>query len=163
MTDTVDPVAGSWAIESLTNELDARVSAKLAEIEKQGGMLKLIENEVPQREIQEASYRWQRDVEEGRRKIVGVNALKVEEKDSTAAKRLKVSPKLEADQVKRLKAFRKARDAKASAAALARLEKAARAPKENLFPHILHAVESRATLGEIFGTLRSVFGEYHGG
>lgn len=163
VTDTVDPVAGSWAIESLTNELDARVSAKLAEIETQGGMLKLIEAEVPQREIQEASYRWQRDVEEGRRKIVGVNALKVEEKDSTAAKRLKVSPKLEADQVKRLKAFRKARDAKASAAALARLEKAARAPKENLFPHILHAVESRATLGEIFGTLRSVFGEYHGG
>jgi methylmalonyl-CoA mutase N-terminal domain/subunit len=163
VTDTVDPVAGSWAIESLTNEIDARVSAKLSEIAAQGGMLKLIEGEVPQREIQEASYRWQRDVEEGRRRIVGVNTLQINEKDTTSAKRLKVSPKLEADQVKRLKAFRKARDSKASAAALARLEAAARSPKENLFPHILHAVESRATIGEIFGTLRSVFGEYHGG
>ncbi|MDD5302929.1 MAG: methylmalonyl-CoA mutase family protein [Elusimicrobia bacterium] len=163
VTDTVDPVAGSWAIESLTNEIDARVSAKLAEIKASGGMLKLIEGEIPQREIQEASYRWQTDIEEGRRKIVGVNTLQNVEKDSSAAKRLKVSPKLEAEQVKRLKAFRKNRDAKAAAAALARLEKAARAPKENLFPHILHAVESRATLGEIFATLRSVFGEYHGG
>ncbi len=163
VTDTVDPVAGSWAIESLTNELDARVSAKLSEIAAQGGMLKLIEGEVPQREIQEASYRWQRDVEEGRRKIVGVNALQIDEKDSTSAKRLKVAPKLEQDQIKSLKAFRKARDSKAALASLARLETAARTPDQNLFPHILHAVESRATLGEIFGTLRSVFGEYHGG
>ncbi len=162
VTDTVDPVAGSWAIEALTNEIDARVSAKLAEIQAQGGMLKLIEGEIPQREIQEASYRWQREVEEGRRKIVGVNALRVVEKDSTAAKRLKVSPKLEAEQVKRLQAFRKNRDGKAASAALARLEKAAKTPHQNLFPHILHAVESRATLGEIFGTLRGVFGEYHG-
>ncbi len=163
VTDTVDPVAGSWAIESLTNELDARVSAKLADIRAQGGMLKLIEGEVPQREIQEASYRWQRDVEEGRRKIVGVNTLRSEEKNASFAKRLKVLPKLEQDQVKRLKAFRKNRDVESMTRALARLEKAACSPKENLFPHILHAVESRATLGEIFGTLRSVFGEYHGG
>jgi len=163
VTDTVDPVAGSWAIESLTNEIDARVTAKMAEIKAQGGMLKLIEAEVPQREIQETSYRWQRDVEEGRRKIVGVNTLKNEENGAaSASKRLKVSPKLELDQIKRLKAFRKARDSKAAAAALARLEKAALSPKENLFPHILHAVESRATLGEIFSTLRNVFGEYHG-
>lgn len=163
VTDSVDPVAGSWAIESLTGEIDARVSAKLSEIAAAGGMLKLIEGDVPQREIQEASYRWQRDVEEGRRKIVGVNALRVDEKDSSAAKRLKVSPKLEADQVKRLQAFRKSRDSKAPAAALSRLEKAARVPNQNLFPHILDAVESRATIGEIFGTLRSVFGEHHGG
>ncbi len=162
VTDTVDPVAGSWAIESLTNEIEARVTAKLAEIKASGGMLKLIEGEVPQREIQEASYRWQRDIEEGRRKIVGVNTLQNVEKDSTSAKRLKVSPKLEAEQVKRLKAFRKDRDAKATASSLALLEKAARSSKENLFPHILNAVESRATIGEIFGTLRSVFGEYHG-
>ena len=163
VTDTVDPVAGSWAIESLTNEIDARVSAKLSEIEAQGGMLKLIEGEAPQREIQESSYRWQRDIEEGRRKIVGVNVLRNDEKVSSSAKRLKVSPKLEQDQIKTLKAFRKSRDSKAALASLARLEKAAKSPAENLFPHILHAVESRATLGEIFRTLRSVFGEYHGG
>ncbi|PIR18986.1 MAG: methylmalonyl-CoA mutase [Elusimicrobia bacterium CG11_big_fil_rev_8_21_14_0_20_64_6] len=163
VTDTVDPVAGSWAIESLTNEIDARVVEKLAAIKAEGGMLKLIEADVPQREIQEASYRWQRGVEEGRRRIVGVNTLQNDEKDAPSAKLLKVSPKLEAEQVKRLKAFRKNRDAKAATASLSALEKAARLPKENLFPHILNAVESRATLGEIFGTLRSVFGEYHGG
>ena len=163
VTDTVDPVAGSWAIESLTSEIAARVTEKLAKIKADGGMLKLIEAEVPQREIQEASYRWQRDVEEGRRKIVGVNTLKNEENAASGAKRLKVSPKLELDQIKSLKAFRKSRNAKAAAGSLARLDKAARSPKENLFPHILHAVESRATLGEIFGTLRSVFGEYHAG
>jgi len=163
VSDTVDPVAGSWAIESLTDEIDARVSAKLEEIKASGGMLKLIEDEVPQREIQETAYRWQREVEEGRRKIVGVNTLQNEEKDSTSAKRLKVSPKLELDQVKRLRSFRKNRNAAAAAASLSRLETAARTSDQNLFPHILNAVESRATLGEIFGTLRSVFGEYHGG
>ena len=167
MTDTVDPVAGSWAIESLTNEIDARVTAKLAEIKASGGMLKLIEGEVPQREIQEASYRWQRDIEEGRRKIVGVNTLQnVEQADDRAIRRGSVPSSKsfgEGTQVKRLKAFRKSRDSKAALASLARLEAAARTSDQNLFPHILHAVESRATLGEIFGTLRSVFGEYHGG
>jgi len=163
VTDTVDPVAGSWAIESLTSEIDARVTAKLAEIEKAGGMLKLIEGEVPQREIQESSYKWQRDIEEGRRKIVGVNTLQINDKVSSSAKRLKVSPKLEADQVKLLKTFRKSRDSKAALASLARLERAAKTSDQNLFPHILHAVESRATIGEIFATLRGVFGEYHGG
>ena len=163
VTDTVDPVAGAFAIETLTAELAARVETKLADIRAQGGMLKLVESEAVQREIQETAYRWQREVEEGRRKIVGVNCLQVDEKDAKKAKRLKVSPKLEAEQVKRLKAFRKKRDAKASTAALARLGTAAKSPKENLFPHILSAVEARATIGEIFGTLRSVFGEYHGG
>ncbi len=164
VTDTVDPVAGSWAIESLTNEIDARVTAKLAEIKAQGGMLKLIEGEVPQREIQEASYKWQRDVEEGRRKIVGVNVFRNE--DDRAIRRGGAPSEKsfgEGAQIKRLKAFRKKRDGKASAASLVRLEKAARTPDQNLFPHILNAVESRATIGEIFGTLRSVFGEYHGG
>jgi methylmalonyl-CoA mutase N-terminal domain/subunit len=91
---------------------------------------------------------------------VGVNTLQLEE-DGRSSKRLKVSPKMEAEQIKRLKAFRRKRDAKAAAAAVARLTKAAAAPKENMFPHILNAVESRATLGEIFGALRQVFGEHH--
>ena len=161
VADTVDPVAGAWAIESLTDELDKRVSETLARIRSEGGMLKLIESEVPQREIQERAYAYQRDIEEGRRKIVGVNTLRLDEPENPS-KRLKVSPKLETEQVRKLKAFRKKRDAKAAGAAVLRLEKAARLPKENLFPHILNAVESRATLGEIFGTLRGVFGEYHG-
>ena len=164
VTDTVDPVAGSWAIESLTNDIEARVGAKLAEIKERGGMLALIESEAVQRDIQEAAYAWQQDVEQGRRKIVGVNTLALPDGKSSVPRNVhKSAASLETDQVKRLKAFRKKRDAKAAAASLARLDKAARAPKENLFPHILHAVESRATIGEIFGTLRVVFGEYHGG
>ncbi|MFI5346022.1 MAG: methylmalonyl-CoA mutase [Elusimicrobiota bacterium] len=159
--DTVDPVAGAWAIEALTDQLDKRITETLTRLRKSGGMLKLIEEEVPQREIQDSAYRYQQDIEVGRRKIVGVNTLALPgEKDSRP--RLKISPKMEAAQIERLRAFRKKRDGKASSAAVARLVKAARAPKENLFPHILGAVEARATIGEIFGALREVFGEHHG-
>jgi methylmalonyl-CoA mutase N-terminal domain/subunit len=160
IADTVDPVAGSWAVEALTDELEKKIVETLARLRAGGGMLKLIEDEVPQREIQERAYRYQQDIERGRRKIVGVNVLKLEGSERPA-KRLKLAPRMEAEQVARLKAFRRGRDGKAAAAATARLAKAARAPKENLFPHILNAVESRATLGEIFGTLRGVFGEHH--
>jgi methylmalonyl-CoA mutase N-terminal domain/subunit len=160
VADTVDPVAGSWAIEALTDELEKKIVATLARLRDGGGMLRLIEEDVPQREIQESAYRYQQDIEQGRRKIVGVNALKLDETERPA-KRLKLSPKMEAEQVARLKAFRRKRDSKAAAAATARLAKAARRPKENLFPHILNAVESRATIGEIFGTLRGVFGEHN--
>ena len=161
VTDTVDPAAGAWAIESLTDELDKRVTATLARLRCEGGMVKLIESEAVQREIQERAYSYQRDIEDGRRKIVGVNTLRLDGKEAPA-KRLKVSPALETTQIKRLKAFRKARNAKAAAAAVSRLGQAARSAKENLFPHILNAAESRATIGEIFGTLRGVFGEDHG-
>ena len=89
-----------------------------------------------------------------------MNALKLDGAEKPA-KRLKLSPKMEAEQVAKLKAFRRKRDGKAAAASCAKLAKAARAPKENLFPHILNAVESRATIGEIFGALRDVFGEHH--
>ena len=160
VADTVDPVAGSWAIEALTDELEKRVVETLARLRRDGGMLKLIEEEVPQREIQESAYRYQQDIEQGRRKIVGVNALKLEGSEKPA-KRLKISPKMEAEQVAKLKAFRRKRDGKGASASCARLAKAARVSKENLFPHILNAVESRATIGEIFGALREVFGEHN--
>jgi methylmalonyl-CoA mutase N-terminal domain/subunit len=159
--DTVDPVAGAWAIEALTDELEKKIVETLTRLRASGGMLKLIEEDVPQREIQESAYRYQQDIEQGRRKIVGVNTLILPENAAAARGRLKISPKMEAEQILRLKAFRKKRDSKAAAAAVARLAKAARAPKENLFPHILGAVESRATIGEIFGALREVFGEHH--
>jgi methylmalonyl-CoA mutase N-terminal domain/subunit len=157
--DTVDPVAGAWAIESLTDELEKRIVETLARLRRAGGMLKLIEEEVPQREIQERAYRDQQDVEAGRRKIAGVNILQLDEAERPA-KRLKISPKTEQMQVAALKAFRRKRDAKAAKAATARLGRAARTA-ENLFPRILAAVEARATLGEIFGTLREAFGEHH--
>jgi len=159
---TVDPVGGAWAIEALTDELERKIAATLKRLSDSGGMLKLIDEEVPQREIQDSAYRYQRDIEEGRRKIVGVNVLRLDE-EGPAAKRLKVSPRLEAEQVRRLKAFRKKRDAKAASAAVAKLTAAAGKPRENLFPSILAAVEAKATIGEIFGALRGVFGEHHGG
>ncbi len=157
---TVDPVAGAWAVEALTDELDRRITETLKRLRASGGMIKLVEEEVPQREIQESAYRYQQDIESGRRKIVGVNTLRLDEPAKGPA-RLKVSPKLEAEQVARLKAFRKSRDSKAAAASVARLAAAAADSKDNLFPHILSAVESRATLGEIFAALRGVFGEHH--
>ncbi len=160
VASTVDPVAGAWAVEALTDELDRRITETLKRLRDSGGMIKLIDEEAPQREIQESAYRYQQDIETGRRKIVGVNTLKLEGAEKPP-KRQKVSPKQEAAQVAKLKAFRKARDGKAAAAAVKRLADAARGPKENLFPHILNAVEARATLGEVFGSLRGVFGEHH--
>jgi methylmalonyl-CoA mutase N-terminal domain/subunit len=158
VTAAVDPVGGAWAIEALTDELERRVTQTLARLRAAGGMLKLIEEELPQREIQESAYRYQREIEDGRRRIVGVNALRLDE-EPRGAPRLKVSPRLEAEQVRRLRTFRKKRDGKAAAAAVARLGAAART-SENLFPRILAAVEARATIGEIFGALRGALGEF---
>ncbi len=160
VTSTVDPVAGSWAIESLTDELEIRIRQTIERLRAEGGMVKLIAEEVPQREIQDSAYRYQQDIESGRRRIVGVNALQSEEKGRKVP-RLKISSALETAQIKRLKAFRNKRGAKAALASLRRLTDAARDPKENLFPHILFAVEANATLGEIIGALRDVFGDNH--
>jgi methylmalonyl-CoA mutase N-terminal domain/subunit len=160
LPDTVDPVGGAWAIENLTAEIEKRVWEKLGKIREAGGMLPLIEQGLPQNEIQDASYKYQQEIESGKRKIVGVNAFQLEEKERPA-QTLKVSPKLEADQVKRLAAFRKKRDNKAAKAALTKLAAAAKG-SANLFPFILESVESEATLGEVCNTLRGVFGEYGG-
>ena len=125
-------------------------------------MLKLIEQGVPQAEIQESAYRYQQDIESGRRRIVGVNAFKVDDDArDVKAKLLKVSPKLERDQVKRLKAFKKSRDVGGVKRSLEALANGAKS-KDNLFPLVLHCVEASATLGEICGSLRTLFGEYHG-
>jgi methylmalonyl-CoA mutase N-terminal domain/subunit len=163
--DTVDPVGGSYAIEALTAELEKRVAATLERVRREGGMLKLIEAGVPQQEIQEASYRYQQDVESGRRKIVGVNTLKLDEAAAKKPNLLKISPELEARQIARLREFKSRRDRHDVASALGALGSAARTGqpnKLNLFDFILNAVEKSCTLGEICNTLRSVFGEYHG-
>ncbi|MFH1724288.1 MAG: methylmalonyl-CoA mutase family protein [Elusimicrobiota bacterium] len=168
--NTVDPVAGAYAVETLTDELEERVWKTLRRIRSLGGMLPAIAKGVPQEEIREAAYRHQRDVESGRRKVVGVNCYEAEGGDGNggrarsraAEKVLKVSPKLESEQRKRLAAFKKGRGRGGAKAALKELKAAAGSPKENLFDRILACVEARATLGEICDTLRDVFGEYHG-
>ncbi len=164
VADTVDPVGGAWAIEKLTSDIERRVEEKLASIREKGGMLKLIEAGVPQNEIQERSYQYQREIEAGARRIVGVNYLNTEQTAASKGKKktetLKVSPKLEADQVKKLKGFRKKRNWARAQESLTELSNKA-VTKENLFPAILKCVEREATLGEICDTLRKTFGEFH--
>jgi methylmalonyl-CoA mutase N-terminal domain/subunit len=158
VADTVDPLAGSYAVEHLTNELYARASDYIEKIDTLGGMLRAIELGYVQREIQEAAYNYQRAVETGDATVVGVNRFQIEETNGPAL--LRVEPAIEQAQVERLRSLRERRDAQAVEAALAALEAGARTETENLLPLILAAVEAYATVGEISHRLRRVWGEY---
>ena len=155
--DSLDPLAGSYAVESLTDEIEARAEAYMKRIDELGGMLAAIETGYVQREIQEAAYRAQRAIDRKQAIVVGVNAFQVPE--TTHLERLRVDPVVEQEQRQRLAALRARRDGTRTAAALDRLENAARST-ENLMPVFIDCVESDATLGEICGRLRSVWGEY---
>ena len=157
VADTVDPLAGSYAVEHLTNELERLASDYVEKIDAMGGMLRAIEAGYVQREIQEAAYRYQRAVETDDAVVVGVNRFRVEEEESVPT--LRIDPSIERAQIERLHALRARRDNEETSAALARLEEAARGT-ENLLPHILSAVETFATVGEISHCLRRVWGEY---
>ena len=160
VADTADPLGGSYALEALTTEIETRVRAYLEAIDRQGGTVKAIEAGYQQKEIQEAAFRHQKEVDDGRRVIVGVNRFKDEAAPRAAAIPLqKIDPRLEEDQRARLKAFKEARDGAAAQAALQAVGRAATGG-DNLLPHILAAVEARATLGEIADRLRAVFGAY---
>ena len=151
-------MGGSYAVEALTDQLEGKILGYLKRIEEMGGMLKAMELGFPQAEIQEAAYRTQKEMESGERKWVGVNAFASESDGSGRQRILKVSPGLELKQRKKLRDFLKKRDAVRSGGALEEVQDAARKPRENLFPYILKAVESSATLGEICRALSSVFG-----
>jgi methylmalonyl-CoA mutase N-terminal domain/subunit len=157
VADTADPLAGSYAIESLTSEVESRAVAYLEKIDAMGGMLRAIETGYVQREIQEAAYRYQRAIETSEAIVVGVNEFRVAEE--TPIPTLRVNPAIEQEQIERVRAVRERRDAPAAAAALAKLEAAARGT-ENLLPRILDCVEAYVTVGEIGNRLRSVWGEY---
>jgi len=159
LANTVDPVAGAYAVEALTDELEERIMATLGRIRSMGGMLKAIAERVPQQEIQESAYRYQKEIESGRRKVVGVNCYPMDEKAGRRSL-LKVPASLEERQKRRLAAYRRKRPSKAAEKAVAELCKTAKSPRENLMEPILRCVEAQATLGEICGGLRSVFGEY---
>ncbi len=157
VADSVDPLAGSYLVEHLTDEIEARAQAYIDRIEQGGGALSAIERGYIQNEIHEAAYRHQRAVEEGRELIVGVNAFQTEE--PLALERLEVDPALEQAQHHRLQALRERRDSQKVSELLGRLETAARG-RENLLPLFIECVESEITLGEICGLLREVWGEY---
>ncbi|GBC77844.1 Methylmalonyl-CoA mutase [bacterium HR08] len=157
VADTVDPLGGAYAIESLTNEIERRVFEYLERIEVMGGMLRAIEIGWVQKEIHESAYEYQRAVESGEQVIVGVNRFLVPEERPIPV--LRIDPEIERAQVESLRRIKAERDAAAVRRALAELEEAARST-ENLMPHILRAVEAYATLGEISDCLRRVFGEH---
>jgi methylmalonyl-CoA mutase N-terminal domain/subunit len=154
---TVDPLAGSYYIESLTDEIEKRASEYLDKIAALGGMLKAIERGFVQQEIQNAAYEYQQQVDRDEAVVVGVNRFTVEEEKPIPIQR--IDEGLERKQVERLRALRARREAGPWKEALKQVEDAARSD-ENLMPRILAAVESYATVGEISDTLRRVFGEY---
>ena len=157
IADTADPLAGSYAIEELTNQVEERAEEYLKKIDALGGMLRAIETGYVQREIQEAAYRYQRAIETKDEIVVGVNRFQIDAEPQVPL--LRIDPSLEQTQVERVRALRARRDAQATEAALKKLEQAA-TKSENLLPRILECVESYATVGEISNRLRRVWGEY---
>ncbi len=157
VADTVDPFAGSYAIEEITTELEKRAVEYIEKIDAMGGMLRAIETGYVQREIQEAAYEYQRAVETQNAIVVGVNKFQSDE--VTEIPIMRIDEQVERDQVERLQAIRERRDSGRATAAIASLQEAA-AGTENLLPRILHCVESDVTVGEISHALRKIWGEY---
>ncbi len=157
VADTVDPLAGSYYVEALTAEIEKRAQGYLDQIEQIGGMLRAIEEGYVQREIGEAAYREQQEVESGRRIIIGVNRFQVAEERRPSL--LRVDSTVVDRQKARLKKMRATREGTRVQAALTALGRAA-AGRENLLPRILDAVRAYATIGEICDTLRAAFGVY---
>jgi len=157
VTDTVDPLGGSYYIEELTEEIFNRAKEYIDKIDELGGAASAIEQGFIQREIQDSAYRYQREIEKGERVVVGVNKFQVEEESPKDL--LRVDPAVRISQMERLKRLKSERDNARVRDILSELKNAAEG-KENLMPIILDAVKAYATLGEICDALRDVFGEY---
>jgi methylmalonyl-CoA mutase N-terminal domain/subunit len=157
VTETPDPLAGSYYVETLTNRLEAAANDYLKEIEALGGTLAAIEAGYQQRQIQEAAYQVQRAVESGSKVVVGVNKYRDEETATPSLQ--KIDPEGERRQCERVQRVRAERDAASWEAAMNRLEDCARGD-ENLLPPIIEAVKAYATVGEVCDRLRSVWGEH---
>ncbi len=154
---TVDPLAGSYYVESLTSEIEKRAADYLEKIEAMGGMLKAIERGYVQQEIQNAAYEYQQAVDRQQAVVVGVNRFQIEQEHAVPIQR--IDPDLERKQVERLRALRAKRNAQTWQAAIRAVEDTARGG-DNLMPRILAAVEANATVGEISDAMRRVYGEY---
>jgi methylmalonyl-CoA mutase N-terminal domain/subunit len=154
----VDPLGGSWFIEKLTDEMEAQAEAYLDEIEARGGMVSAVEQGYPQREIAEAAFRFQRQLESGERAIVGVNAFD-QDVDPTPPNLLRIEAQVEVDQVAALRRLRESRDNISVENRLGALKEVATG-SENTMPAIVDCVRARATEGEIINALEDVFGTY---
>ncbi len=157
VTETVDPLGGSYYVEALTGEIEKRANEYIAKIDRMGGAVAAIEKGYIQQEVQESSYRFQREVESGKRIQVGVNKFQIKEPPPKGL--LKVDPRVREHQMKSLAELKSSRDAKRAAVSLAKLKEVARGDGSLMTP-ILEGVRAYCTLGEICDVLREVFGEY---
>jgi methylmalonyl-CoA mutase N-terminal domain/subunit len=157
VTDTVDPLGGSYYIESLTDEIEKRADEYLAKIDQIGGAVAAIEKGYIQREVQESSYRYQKEIESAKRIMVGVNKFQIQEPPVKGL--LRVDPRVREHQIKRLAELKSSRDAKRVQTALQSLKNVAQGDGSLMVP-ILEGVRAYCTLGEICDVLRGVFGEY---
>ena len=160
VADSADPLGGSHLVEAWTEEIASKAHALIERIDSLGGAVAAIEGGFFAREIEEAAYSAQRELEEDRRYVVGVNVFR--ESKEASPPLLTVDPAIETDQIERLRAFRASREPAACSASLEKLRSDAREDR-NLMPAILRAVESRASLGEIISALKTVWGEYRPG
>jgi methylmalonyl-CoA mutase N-terminal domain/subunit len=158
MTASVDPLAGSYMLESLTSALEERIRAELDEIEGRGGTLAALADGYQQNRIGDAAYEFQRQVEAGERVVVGLNAFTDGGEEQRPAPQ-EIDSETERRQVARTRQVRESRDAATATATLEALETAARGT-ENVLPRILACVEASVTLGEISDALRRAWGEY---
>jgi methylmalonyl-CoA mutase N-terminal domain/subunit len=158
VASTIDPLGGAYYLEHLTNHLEGEAYAIFARLEEAGGMVAAIEQNLPQREIAEASFRYQQEVEREQRVVVGVNRYRTDDEEPIPI--LRIDPALEPAQIERVRALRAARDAGAAASALAALETAARRDDVNLMPLLVDAARAQATLGETCDALRRAFGTW---
>jgi len=157
VSDTVDPIGGSYYVEELTHEIYDRAEAYIKKIDEMGGAAAAIEKGFVQREIQDSAYHYQREIERGERVVVGLNRFHVQEEKPKGL--LRVDPAVRLSQIEKLKKLKSQRDQRLVTGALSELKNAAEG-KDNLMGPILRAVRAYATLGEICDTLRQVFGEY---
>jgi len=155
--DSVDPLAGSYYVEYLTDELEKRILGILEEVDRRGGALKCIETSYFQNEIARAAYEYQKRVETGEEVVVGVNRFQTDEEDHPEI--LKVDRTLEEQQIRRLREIKASRDRDKVNRCLDRLEKAAQSA-DNMVVPVMEAVDNRVTVGEISDRLRKVWGEY---
>jgi methylmalonyl-CoA mutase N-terminal domain/subunit len=158
VVDTVDPIAGSYYVEYLTNEIEKKAMGYIEQIDTMGGAVAAIEQGFMQREITESAYRYQKEVESKKRTVVGVNEFLSEEE--APIKILQINPEIEKKLAERLQQIKRERNRAKVKEVLSNLRRTAERENENLMPSVLQAVKEYATLGEICGVLREVFGEY---
>jgi methylmalonyl-CoA mutase N-terminal domain/subunit len=158
VTNTIDPLGGSYFVEALTDRLEQQAYEYFAKIAELGGMVEAVKRGFPQREIADASYELQREIDAGDRIVVGVNAFADDSDGKTPL--LRIDPALEQKQIDRVQAVRARRDGAAVESALAEITRAASRERENLMPSLLHAARVHVSEGEIVEALQSVWGDY---